>query len=191
MGEYRCVAMVVNHLIFADPGNTQALQLQAAALEQLGYQAEAGPWRNFYLSGAQELRDGVDSSKGSGSTASPDTIRAMDMDSFFDFMGIHLKASEAEGKKAVINWDFTDTGEKYVLSLENSVLDHTPNKQDPNADVSVITTRETLNQLLLGETTILKAIVSGDLKFTGDRLKLVGLFKLMDCFDLWFNIVTP
>ena len=58
-GEYRWVAQVVNHLVFADPDNTAARDLQADALEQLGYQAESGPWRNFYLSAAKELRDGV------------------------------------------------------------------------------------------------------------------------------------
>ncbi len=58
-GEYRWVAQVVNNLVFADPDNQEARALQADALEQLGYQAESGPWRNFYLSAAKELRDGV------------------------------------------------------------------------------------------------------------------------------------
>jgi alkyl sulfatase BDS1-like metallo-beta-lactamase superfamily hydrolase len=58
-GEYRWVAQVVNHLVFAEPDNTDARHLQADALEQLGYQAESGPWRNFYLTGAQELRHGL------------------------------------------------------------------------------------------------------------------------------------
>ncbi len=58
-GEYRWVAQVVNHLVFAEPDNEAARELQAQALEQLGYQAESGPWRNFYLTGAKELRDGV------------------------------------------------------------------------------------------------------------------------------------
>lgn len=52
-GEYRWVAQVVNHLVFADPDNEEAHALQADALEQLGYQAKSGPWRNFYLSAAK------------------------------------------------------------------------------------------------------------------------------------------
>jgi alkyl sulfatase BDS1-like metallo-beta-lactamase superfamily hydrolase len=59
LGDYRWVAEAVNHVVFADPDNEAARELQAGALEQLGYQAESGPWRNFYLSAAQELRDGV------------------------------------------------------------------------------------------------------------------------------------
>jgi alkyl sulfatase BDS1-like metallo-beta-lactamase superfamily hydrolase len=75
-GDYRWVAQVVNHVIFADPNNKQARDLQADALEQLGYQAESGPWRNFYLTGAKELRDGV-TKLPTPNTASPDTVRAM------------------------------------------------------------------------------------------------------------------
>ena len=59
LGDYRWVAEVVNHVVFADPDNQDARELQADALEQLGYQAESGPWRNFYLTAAQELRHGV------------------------------------------------------------------------------------------------------------------------------------
>ena len=58
-GEYRWVAEVVNHVVFAEPDNREARELQAAALEQLGYRAESAPWRNFYLTAAQELRDGI------------------------------------------------------------------------------------------------------------------------------------
>ena len=74
-GNYRWVAQVVNHLVFADPDNQAARQLQAGALEQMGYQAESGPWRNFYLSGAKELRDGV-LDLPAPKAVSPDTVRA-------------------------------------------------------------------------------------------------------------------
>jgi alkyl sulfatase BDS1-like metallo-beta-lactamase superfamily hydrolase len=62
-GEYRWVAEVVNHVVFADPNNKAAKELQADVLEQMGYQAESGPWRNFYLTGAKELREGLKSSR--------------------------------------------------------------------------------------------------------------------------------
>lgn len=58
-GNFHWVAQVVSKVVFADPDNRTAHELQADALEQLGYQAESGPWRNFYLTGAQELRSGV------------------------------------------------------------------------------------------------------------------------------------
>jgi alkyl sulfatase BDS1-like metallo-beta-lactamase superfamily hydrolase len=83
-GDYRWVAEVVNHVVFADPNNNAAREMQADAFEQMGYQAESGPWRNFYLSGAKELREGV-KDLGAPNTASPDTIRAMKLDLLFDY----------------------------------------------------------------------------------------------------------
>ena len=58
-GEYQWVAEITNALVFADPENLQARYLCADALEQLGYQAESGAWRNAYLVAAFELRNGT------------------------------------------------------------------------------------------------------------------------------------
>src|SRR5206468_3488250 len=81
-GDYRWVAQLVNHVVFADPKNTAALELQATTLEQLGYQVENATWRNFYLMGARELREGV---AGSAMVASsPDVIVALSMEELLD-----------------------------------------------------------------------------------------------------------
>src|SRR5262245_30906923 len=98
-GDYRWVAQVVNHVVFADPGNRAARELQADALEQLGYQAEAGPWRNFYLTGAKELREGVQK-RPTPNTASPDTVRAMTLEMFFDYLSVRLNREKAAKAKA-------------------------------------------------------------------------------------------
>jgi alkyl sulfatase BDS1-like metallo-beta-lactamase superfamily hydrolase len=73
-GEYRWVAEVVNHVVFADPQNVAAKHMLADAYEQMGYQSESAPWRNFHLTGAMELRNGVHKVP-FGSSQSPDTIR--------------------------------------------------------------------------------------------------------------------
>ncbi len=189
-GEYRWVAEVMNHVVFADPDNKAARELQADALEQLGYQSESGPWRNFYLSAAKELREGVQEWASEGS-ASPDSIRAMPLDLFFDYLGIRLNGKKAAGKSMVLNWNFTDTNEKYVLSLENCALTHTPNKQAANADCTVTLTRQVLNEIIVGKTDLPGKLASGEIKVDGDKAKLGELLSLMDKFDLWFNIVTP
>lgn len=190
-GEFRWVAEVMNHVVFADPKNAAARELQARALEQLGYQAESGPWRNFYLTGAQELRHGV--VKGdSGTTASPDTIKAMPLALFFDYLGVRLNGPKAEGKAITINWNFTDTKEQYVLALENGALNHTANKQVQEADATVTLTRAAFDEVILGGKPKLEAkIASGDLKIEGQKEKLGELLALMDNFEPSFNIVTP
>ena len=189
-GDYRWVAEVMNHVVFADPNNKAAKELQARALEQLGYQAESGPWRNFYLTGAQELRHGV--AKMSGTTASPDTIRAMPLGLIFDYLGVRLNGPKAEGKTITLNWNFTDTKEQYVLALENGALNHTANKQAKEADATVTLTRAALDEAIMGGKPKLEAaIVSGDIKIEGQKEKVGELLSLMDKFDPWFNIVTP
>ncbi len=190
-GEYRWVAQVVNHVVFADPKNAAARELQAKALEQLGYQAESGPWRNFYLTGAQELRREMVKEE-AGTTASPDSIRAMPLDLFFDYLGVRLNGPNAAGKTMAINWNFTDTKEQYVLTLENAALNHTANKQAKDADATVTLTRAAFSEVILGGKPKLDAkLAAGEIKVEGKKEKLGELLSLMDHFDPGFNIVTP
>jgi len=189
-GDYRFVAEVVNHLVFADPGNQAAKNLQADALEQLGYQAESGPWRNFYLSGAQELRGGV-AELPTPSTATPDTLKAMSLDLLFDYMGVRLNGPKTDGKSMVLNVDFPDVGEKFVLELGNGVLNHTAGIQAENADSTITMDRSTLDAITLGQVTMQDAVAAGDVTIDGDKTKLGELFSYLDSFGFWFNIVTP
>ncbi|WP_226999801.1 alkyl/aryl-sulfatase [Microbulbifer aggregans] len=189
-GEYRWVAQVVNHAVFADPNNQAAKNLQADALEQLGYQAESGPWRNFYLTGAQELRNGVKQLP-APNTASPDTVRAMNLDLFFDYLAMRLNGPKAAGKRIVLNVNFTDTKDKYRLEMVNGVLNHSAGKQAKDADATLSLSRETLNNIVLQQTTMKDARSKGDVKVDGSEAKLNELLSYLDSFDFWFNIVTP
>src|SRR3546814_511008 len=115
-GEYRWVAEVVNHVVFAEPDNQDARNLQADALEQLGYQAESGPWRNFYLTGAKELREGV-TQLPTPNTASPDIVRSMTPEMFFDYLGVRLNGPKAAETEAVINVDLRS--EEHTSELQS------------------------------------------------------------------------
>src|SRR5205085_11530271 len=120
-GEYRWVASVMKEVVFAAPDNRPARELEADALEQLGYQAEAGTWRNEYLVAAAELRSGPPKA-GAPRTLSADTLRALSLDDFLDFMAVRLNGPRSEGKTALINWNFTDTQQQYELTMEKSML---------------------------------------------------------------------
>lgn len=189
-GDFRWVAEVVNHVVFADPSNQTAKNMQADALEQLGYQAESGPWRNFYLTGAQELRNGVQKLP-TPDTASPDTVKAMDLDLFFDFLAMRLKGPEVGDKHITLNLDFTDLKQKYTLEMVNGVLNHTEGMQAKDADATITLTRDTLNNIMLKQTTLKDAVSKGDVKINGNEGKLEELMSYMDNFDFWFPIVTP
>ena len=118
-GNYRWVAEVMDKVVTAEPTKTEAKYLLADALEQLGYQSESGPWRNIYLQGASELRNGVTtkltSSIGSSYAA------AMPITQVFDYYSLHINAARANNLKLVINWNFTDEN-NYVMYLQNCVL---------------------------------------------------------------------
>ena len=189
-GNYRWVAQVVSKIVFADPKNQDARNLEADALEQLGYQAESGPWRNFYLTGAQELRNGV--VKGpTPNTASPDTVRAMTPEMFFDYLAVHINGEKAGNAKSVFNIDLGSDGGKYKLELENGVLNHTANAEAKDADTTIALNRATLNKIILKEETLKQAVDNGDAKITGNADKLNEMLGYMDKFEFWFDIVTP
>jgi len=186
-GEYRWVAEVVNHVVFAEPGNREARELEADALEQLGYQAESGPWRDFFLTGALELRQGIQ--KIPGASGSSDVIRAMPIDMIFDFMAVHLNGQKAAGKTIRINWNFSDTGEKYLLTVSNSVLNYFKGKVADKADATVTLRRATLNEVLGGEADFKVKVATREIRIKGNPLKLIELLSLQDKFDPNFKIV--
>lgn len=189
-GNYRWVAEVINHVVFADPNNQEARNLEADALEQMGYQAESGPWRNFYLSGAKELRNGVQK-VASPDTASPDTIRAMSTDLFLDYWGVKLNGEKAANTTLILNFVFPDINEKYLVELNNGSLHHIKGYQSDKADATITLNRETLNQIILKQKTLDGTLKNSELKITGNQQALQQLLGLLDNFDFWFNIVTP
>ena len=191
-GEYRWVAEVMNKVVFAEPNNQEAKNLQADALEQLGYQSETATWRNEYLMGAYELRNGTPKIPGNLGANSPDTIQSMPINMYLDYMGIRLNAEKAAGKKFSVNWDVPDLKEKYTINLENSVLAY--RKVDSfkeKADVTMSMTKATLDSIQTGATTVDKEIESGNIKLTGDAANFKEYLGFFDNFKPDFNIVTP
>lgn len=189
-GEYRWVASVMSQAVFADPTNVAARELAADALEQLGYQSEAGTWRGAYLTGAQELRRGVPKLP-PVTTLNADTLKAVSLELFFDYLGVRLNAAKAEGKRLVLNWNFSDSGQQFVVNLENSALTHVAGRQAANADATLTLTRDTLNQVLLGKLSFPAAMQQGKAVVQGDPRKLGELLGMLDNFTPDFAVVEP
>jgi alkyl sulfatase BDS1-like metallo-beta-lactamase superfamily hydrolase len=185
---HRWVAQVMKHVVFADANNKAGKELLADAYEQMGYQAESGPWRSVYLQGAYELRNGVPSAGGIN-TASPDVIKAMPPEMLFDYLAVRLNGPKAAGKKIGLNVNFTDLNKSYGLSVENAVLNHGKPLAQP--DVTLTMTKGILDSIQLKETTIEQAITKGDLKLEGKREAFADFMGMLDTFPFWFNIVTP
>jgi alkyl sulfatase BDS1-like metallo-beta-lactamase superfamily hydrolase len=189
-GEYRWVAEVVNHVIFAEPENRDARELQADVLEQLGYQAESPIWRNFYLTGARELRQGIDRNAPL-QEMSPDIAREIPMGQFFDLMAVRLNPEKAADKTIRVNWVLKDTGEIYTLTLANSVLHYKKISKASNADATITLSRKVFEAIVTNQASFIGRILAGDIQIDGEKMKFLEMMSCVEEFDLWFNIVRP
>jgi alkyl sulfatase BDS1-like metallo-beta-lactamase superfamily hydrolase len=189
-GEFRFVAQAVSHLVFAEPDNQAARALLADTFEQLGYSAESATWRNAYLFGAQELRQGMP--KAPPRPPMPrETLAALRTGQLWDVLGVRLNGPKAEGKHIVLNWSFTDTNEAFILTLENCALTYIAGAQAAAADASFTLARSTLDEVIAKQTSFPEAVASGKIKFTGNAMRLAELMALMDEFPRMFEIVEP
>jgi alkyl sulfatase BDS1-like metallo-beta-lactamase superfamily hydrolase len=189
-GEYRWVAELLNHLVFANPENAEARHLQADTFEQLGYQAESSTFRNSYLMGAQELRQGPPPAartqiRGKG------LLMAMTIQQVFDTLAVRLKSDEVAGVTVSLNWTFTDINEKWLVGISHRTLFSTPGRHDPQAAASIITTRHTLLEVITQSTTFLEQIQAGNIFIEGDSTALITVLGNLDTFQTNFSIVEP
>jgi len=188
-GDYRWVAEVANHVVFAEPGNAAAVELQAAALEQLGLGAENATWRNFFLTGAKELREG---SQGTPTTTvADDFVSNLSLDHLFDALAIRIDGPRAWDERFSIRWDIDDLC--HLTQIENGVLNHRAEapESDPPADATIVISRSDLNTALLKPESLPDLFASGGIKIEGDGAKLGVLMGLLDTPDPDFAIVTP
>lgn len=187
-GEYRWVAEVLYHVVMAQPEHIEGRALLADTLEQLGYQSESGPWRNFYLCGALELRDGLP--KGAKFTANASMAASIPMKNMFDSMAVRLNGPRAEGLAISINLDFSDL-EPWHLSIENSVLNSTESRQVKDAQATLKCTAVDYKRLMMGLADGPTLMQEGKLQIDGDAGVLLQLAGLFDQFERRFPIMTP
>ncbi|MGB0585086.1 MAG: alkyl sulfatase dimerization domain-containing protein, partial [Candidatus Puniceispirillaceae bacterium] len=188
-GDYRWATELLKHLVMASPDFQPGKALLAKAFDQLGYQAESGPWRDVYLSAAFELRNGK-TKTGINVADAIGLLRELPLDSFFDSMAARLNGLRADGENLKLNISFTDLDENYVLYIENAVLHHRQAAVDTSANVSLQITHEMFLTMLTGQAGIKDTLMSDDLNVDGSRLDLIRFFRLFDMPDGRFAIVT-
>jgi alkyl sulfatase BDS1-like metallo-beta-lactamase superfamily hydrolase len=188
--DYRWAAELLNHAVFAEPGHAGAGRLLARTYEQLGYAAESATWRNVYLMGAYELRNGPPAS---GMTRSVvlDMLRHTPIERFLEAMAGQLDAQAADGKAMKVNLVFTDLKESYVLELRNSILYHRPAPPAPDANATLSMTKEIFLKAVVGTAGLRDTVLNDDFKVEGSRIDLVRFFSLIDRMPGNFAIVTP
>ena len=189
-GDYRWVAELLNHLVFAEPDNDDAAELLAAAYDQLGYQAESGPWRDVYLTAALELRQGPPE-VGVGIDDAVDLIRATPIDEFMTLLTVLINGPEADGREFTLTIEFTDRDEVHTLELANAVLHHRHGEATGEPDARIQITHALFVNMLTGRAGARDVLFSDDVSVTGSRLDLVRFFGLLDSPEAVFEIVRP
>lgn len=187
-GDYRWAATLANHLVFANPKNRDGKMLLASAYEQLGFQAESSSWRNIYLAGAEELRNGI--AKGGPSTISADFVNALPLASWFDAFTVRLNPAKARGMNLVLHFDLTDTNEDRTVEVRDGVVNHRAGVPD-KPDLTITLKRTDLNEITLGQSGFARKIASGAIHVDGNTLVFLQYLKAHDQYDPHFPIVTP
>lgn len=190
-GEYRWVAEVTNTLVYADPDNTQARLLCADALEQLGYQAESGPWRNAYLTAALELRCGSGTREGSAPKSDGSLLLEMTACMMFDYMGILLDKQALAGEDFVVNVVLPDVREQHTLRIKNGVVLVYKNTLSEEPDATVTCPKNALFHMINGN----KEGVEQTMKIEGSKEYIMLLTENMNQLPakgpVSFNIIEP
>lgn len=192
-GDYRWVAEVMNHVVFAEPENEQGRLLQADALEQLGFQAESGPWRDFYLSGAMELRSNGTALKGMpGSAMSGAIVKSMTPELLFDLLGVRLNGPASIGAEFEANIVFSDRNNvAWTFGVRHGVLHARENDVNPEADVSIVTTIAGFAAIASGAVAGEDVANIGDMSISGASEKFIAFTNLLDVFQYGFELVLP
>ncbi|MEQ3552534.1 alkyl sulfatase dimerization domain-containing protein [Pseudonocardia nematodicida] len=183
--DLRWAAELLGHLVFADPGNAEARELQAATFDQLAFGAENATWRNFYLSGAAELRGG---SAGTATvTASPDLLAGLGLGELFDSLAVRVDGPRAAAARSAIDWTVTGPAgeQRYWTRLRNGVLVHGPGTGRDVPDARIRISRADLLALVGGAPRADGPVIDGD---AGALDTLRGA---LDEPDPEFAIVTP
>jgi alkyl sulfatase BDS1-like metallo-beta-lactamase superfamily hydrolase len=186
-GDLRWVAEVLDHVVFSDPTHAAARELLADTYEQLGYGSENGTWRNFYSSGAAELRQGQFGTP--TVAASPDMIAQLSPAMLFDSLAVRVDGPRAWEERLTIDVHLTDSDERYRLRLANGVLTYSGAPQAGTADATIRGRRTALPALALAALDT-ETLAAAGLEVTGDPGALDRLAAVLEGPDPDFAIVT-
>lgn len=185
-GEYQWVAEITNILVYQNPENKDARYLCADALEQLGYQAESGTWRNVYLSGAKELREGTTTDENAKAIGSAELKKNMTPEMMMDYLGIVLDSNKAEDLNLKINPNFAKEG-NYLMTVKSGIVLSQKGIFAEDADASLTLPKEGMFAILNKDEALQKELIQID----GDQDVIKKLTEHITSFEYFFNIVEP
>lgn len=188
-GDLRWAVEVLNHVLFADEDHARARELQADAFEQLGFGSENGTWRDVYLSGATELRDGIFGTP--TATGSADFLHALSIRQVLTGLSLRVDGPKAWDQHLILCWTVTDEGTTYITELRNGVLVLRTADAPVEGTTTMTLTKRSMIDLITQRTDPAVAFTDGSIEVDGDMGDLGRLVGVLGPVDPSFPIVTP
>ena len=187
--EHRWAAELLKHVVYVSPKNKEAKSLLAETFDHLGFASESSAWRNFYLTGSMELREGQPE-KGMPRENLIDMLNQTPIERYLEAMAASLNAGKADGKNLKINLVFSDTQQSYVLRIQNSVLHYERKASEKDANATLTLTQPFFLKMVLGQAGGKDLLLSNQTKIDGSTLDLASFFSMLDKAPGNFSIVT-
>lgn len=187
--EHRWAAELLKHVVYVSPKNKEAKSLLAETFDHLGFASESSAWRNFYLTGSMELREGPPE-KGMPRESLIDMLNQTPIERYLEAMAASLNASKSDGKNLKINLVFSDTKKSYVLRIQNSVLHHAQKAPEKDANATLTLTQPFFLKMVLGQAGGKDLLLSDQTKIDGSTIDLASFFSMLDKAPGNFSIVT-
>ncbi|MBX3495866.1 MAG: MBL fold metallo-hydrolase [Parvibaculum sp.] len=189
-GDYRWAADVFNNVVFADAANKAARDWLAASYEQMGFQAESGAWRSYYLSGAQELRRGIPD-VGEVNTGNKDFIAGVASIDLFNALSVRYAPEKLARDPFELNFHFTDTQEDIVVDIGRAVAFPRLGVVSENAAATIHMSRSAFDDMMLRQRSFPQLAQAGEATLEGDAAALGAFFEALETPPFWFNVVEP
>lgn len=188
-GDFRWAAELLKHAVYAEPGNTAAKELLARTFEQMGYMAESAPWRNFYLTGAFELRNGAPKT-GKSLAIMQDMLLHTPVERFLERMAASIDGVKAANTNLKINLAISDLNETYQLWIENAVLHFRKAPPAIDANATLTLTKAFFIKMMTGQAGAKDLLFSSDVKTDGSTIDLGRFLLLIEKAPGAFPIMT-
>ncbi|HUS41335.1 MAG TPA: alkyl sulfatase dimerization domain-containing protein [Ilumatobacteraceae bacterium] len=188
-GDLRWAVEVLNHVLFADEHHAGARTLQIAAFEQIAFGTENGTWRNVFLVGAKELRDGEPAT--AAHRGAPDLLGALTVEQMLSSVAIRIDGPKAWDLHVVLSFVVTDLDETYVFELRNGVANHRRTNAPAEGGTTLALARRSLIELFTGRLDFGEALGDGRIVLDGDPTALGTLVSVIGKIERNFPIVTP
>ncbi len=187
-GNYRWSADLAQNGVFADPTDAPARKWLADSYEQLGYQAESAIWRNIYLTGAREVRQGhADTVPESGPSY---LLAATPLGDFLSLLETTLVPEKAGTTALAFNLVDTASGNRFAVSLANAVLVSEAGETLPGAP-TLSAPKPVLLGILFGKVPLAAMVAAKQAKLEGDAAPINQLVGMLEQPKLDFAIVEP